>query len=113
MRKSIQLFEENCCGPSASTELVSFLQRRFGDEVDVRVFDLAQKNGRLPLPPSLLLKIQTEECLPLLLVDGVVVAQSKLPNFLEAVELVRTGQPSPTSLHPPLSDAERSSRRRC
>jgi hypothetical protein len=113
MPRTIQLFEENCCGPSSSTEFVSFLQRRFGDDFDVRVFDLAKKNGRLPLPPDLLLKIQIEECLPLLVVDGVVVAQRKLPNFLETVELVRTGQPSQNSLNPSLSVAERNGRQRC
>src|SRR5436190_1478159 len=113
MPRTIQLFEENCCGPSSSTEFVSFLQHRFGAEADIRVFDLAQRNGRLPLPPDLLLKIQTEDCLPLLVVDGVVVAQRKLPNFLEAVALVRSGQPSPTSVDPSLSVAERSARQRC
>jgi hypothetical protein len=109
--KTIHLVEENCCGPSSSTDFVSFLRRRFGAAVDVRVFDLAKNDGPLPLSPELLLKIQTEDCLPLLVVDGVLVAQRKLPNFLEAVELVRTGQPSRTSLHPSLSAAEMSSRR--
>jgi len=113
MPRTIQLFEENCCGPSSSTDFVSFLQRRFGAEVEVRVFDLAKRNGRLPLSPDLILKIQTEECLPLLVVDGVVVAQRKLPNFLEAVGLVRTGQPSQTSLNPSLSAAEMTGRQRC
>jgi hypothetical protein len=113
MPKTIQLFEENCCGPSSSTDFVSFLRRRFGAEAEVQVFDLAKQNGRIPLSSELLLKIQTEECLPLLVVDGVLVAQRKLPNFLQAVELVRTGQPSPTSLNPSLSAAEMSSRQRC
>jgi hypothetical protein len=108
--KTIDLVEKNCCGPSSSTDFVSFLRLRFGAEVDVRVFDLAKKNGRLPLSPDLLLKIQTEDCLPLLVVDGVLVAQRKLPNLLEAVELVRTGRPSRTSLHPSLSAAEMSNR---
>jgi hypothetical protein len=111
MPRIIQIVEENCCGPSSSTDLVSFLQRRFGDGADVRVFDLARQKEPLPLPPDVLLKIQIEECLPLLVVDGVVVAQRKLPNFLAAVELVRTGQPSQTSLNPALSAAEMNSRR--
>ena len=111
MPRIVQLVEENCCGPSTSADFVSFLQGRFGAEAEVRVFDLAQQNGPLPLPPDVLLKIQIEECLPLLVVDGVVVAQRKLPNFLEAVELVRRGQPSQTSLNPELSAAEMNSRR--
>jgi len=113
VRRTVQLFEKNCCGPGDSTEFVSFLRRRFGAEVEVRVFDLARTNERLPLPPDLLLRIQLEDCLPLLVVDGVVVAQRKLPNLLEAVTLVTTGQPSPTSLDPSLSAAEAASRRRC
>jgi Arsenical resistance operon protein ArsD len=113
MPKKVYLFEKNCCGPSPSTEFVAFLQRKFADEIKVKVFDLAQPNGLLPMPSSLLAQIKAEgaECLPALVVDGIVVAERKLPNFLEAVELIRTGQPSQTSLTPVLTTEEKKSKR--
>jgi hypothetical protein len=115
MPKKVYLFEKNCCGPSPSTEFVAFLQRKFADEIEMKVFDLGKPNGLLPLPPSLLSQIQTDggECLPALVVDGTTVAEHKLPNFLEAVELVRTGQPSQTSLTPVLSPGDRQDNRCC
>lgn len=115
MAKKVYLFENNCCGPSPSTEFVSFLQQKFADEIEVKVFDLGKPNGLLPIPSSLLLKIQAQgaECLPALVVNGTVVAERKLPNLLEAVEIVRTGQPSSTSLNPILSPEERGNNCRC
>src|SRR5437588_6917443 len=102
MTKRVYIFEKNCCGPSPSTELTTFLQRKFADQAEIKTFDLGKPNGLLPIPASLLMKIQTEggNCLPAIVVDDVLVAERKLPNFLEAVELVQTGQPSKTSLAP-------------
>jgi hypothetical protein len=105
MPKKVYLFEQNCCGPSTSTEFVSFLQQKFADEIELKVFDLGKPNMLLPIPSSLLLKIQAQggDCLPALVVDGVLVAERQLPSFLEAVEIVQTGQPSQTSLTSVLS----------
>ncbi|TMC19754.1 MAG: hypothetical protein E6J34_14710 [Chloroflexi bacterium] len=113
MPKKVYLFEKNCCGPSPSTEFVSFLKRKFAGEIEMKVFDLTKPNGLLPIPPGLLSEIQAEggECLPALVVDGTVVAERKLPNFLEAIELIRTGQPSQTSLTPVLTPEERNNKR--
>jgi arsenite methyltransferase len=98
--KTVAIFEKNCCGPSPSTELAAFLQRKFGSSITLKIFDLGKPNGLLPIPPSLLLKIQSEggNCLPAMVVDGVVVAERSLPNLLDAVELVQTGQPNATSI---------------
>jgi hypothetical protein len=41
-----------------------------------------------------------------MVVDGVLVAERKLPNFLEAVEIVQTGQPTAISLVPASSATE-------
>lgn len=100
MVKKVYVFEKDCCGTNPSKDFVSFLQRKFTNEIEVKVFDLENPSGLLPIPPSLLLKLhdQGEECLPALVVDGTLVAERKLPNFLDAVEIVRTGQPSKTSL---------------
>ncbi len=108
MPKKVYVFERNCCGPSPSADLVSFLQRKFQDHIEVKVFDLGKPNSLLPIPTQLLLKIQTEggDCLPAMVVDGVLVAERKLPNFLEAVEIVQTGQPTAISLVPASSATE-------
>jgi hypothetical protein len=92
--KNVHIFEKVCCGGSSSTDLTGFLQKKFGDEVDVKTFDLGTATGTLPIPASLLFKIQTDGagCLPALVVDGVVVSEGRLPNYLEAVELVQSGK---------------------
>lgn len=115
MAKKVYVFERNCCGPSPSSEFVSFLQRQFADEIEVKVFDLGKPNGLLPIPSSLLLKIQAQGvgCLPALVVDGTLVAERKLPSMLEAVEIVRTGKPSATSLNPIFSPEERANNSCC
>lgn len=115
MTKKVYIFEQNCCGPSPSANFVSFLQRKFGTQVEVKTFDLGKPNGLLPIPSTLLWKIQADggNCLPALVVDGVLVAERKLPNFLEAVEIVQTGQPSKTSLSPTFFSEERQNNRCC
>jgi hypothetical protein len=92
--KRVYFFEKICCGPSAGQGLLDFIQKRFGDQVETKAFDLSKARGMLPIPGSLLMKIQTQGlgCLPALVVDNVVVSEGRIPNFLEAVELVQTGK---------------------
>lgn len=94
--KRVYFFEKICCGPSAGQGLLDFIQKRFGDQVETKAFDLSKARGMLPIPGSLLMKIQTQGlgCLPALVVDNVVVSEGRIPNFLEAVELVQTGKSS-------------------
>ena len=91
--KTIEIYESNqsCCGPSASAALVSFLQRKFKGEAEVRVVDLADEDGVVDLPATLIAKIasQGRACLPAVVLDGAVVATGKLPTFLDAVAMVR------------------------
>jgi hypothetical protein len=92
--KRVYFFEKICCGPSAGQGLLDFIQKRFGEQVETKAFDLSKAKGMLPIPGSLMMKIQTQGlgCLPALVVDNVVVAEGRIPNFLEAVELVQTGK---------------------
>jgi hypothetical protein len=92
--KRVYFFEKICCGPSAGQGLLDFIQKRFGDQVETKAFDLSKARGMLPIPGSLLMKIQTQGlgCLPALVVDNVVVSEGRIPNFLEAMELVQTGK---------------------
>jgi hypothetical protein len=96
--KRVYFFEKICCGPSAGQGLLDFIQKRFGDQVETKAFDLSKARGMLPIPTNLMMKIQTTGlgCLPALVVDNVVVAEGRIPNFLEAVEMVQSGQPAAT-----------------
>lgn len=94
--KKVYIFDSPCCGPSPSQGLVDFLQRRFGDEIELKLFNLGGAQGALPIPKALMSKIQSQGtgCLPAVVVDNVVVSEGRVPNFLEAVEMVQTGKPS-------------------
>lgn len=90
--KSIELYERSggCCGPSASGSLVSFLQRKFKNEADIKVHDVGKPDAKLVVPPALVMAMaeQGEACLPAIVVDGRVVSTGRLPNFMEAVTLI-------------------------
>jgi hypothetical protein len=88
---------------------VDFLGKRFGDQAEVQLFNLSSAKGAVPIPKNLMVKIQTEGvgCLPAIVVDNVVVSEGRVPNFLEAVEMVETGKPSanPTPTPAPAAKA--------
>jgi hypothetical protein len=95
--KAISIFEQSggCCGGSMSESLVSFLQRKFKGEATVEVVKMNDSSVRVPVPASLL-TLMTEHgdaCLPAMVVDGIVVAHGKLPNFMEAVSFIN-GKPA-------------------
>lgn len=99
--KTVYFFEKTCCGPSQAEELVNFLQKKFNTTAEVKLFDLGKMRGNIPIPPNLLLKIQTEgiKCLPAMVVDGNIVAEGGIPNFMDAVRLVESGKPSEKALN--------------
>lgn len=103
--KKVYIFDSPCCGPSPSQGLVDFLQRRFGEEIDLKLFNLGNAKGALPIPKTLMSKIQSEGtgCLPAIVVDNVVVSEGRVPNFLEAVEMVQTGKPSANGSRMPVA----------
>lgn len=92
--KRIHVFENACCGKSPSEALVAFLSKKFGDDIKLRVFDLGKDRGDLPMPRDLLLRLNVEgaRCLPSLVVDDVPVSFGGLPNLLEVVTVIQTGQ---------------------
>jgi ABC-type amino acid transport substrate-binding protein len=94
--KKIYIFEKNCCGPSATEDLIQFLQKKFGATSEVKLYDLGKSTGNLPIPSSLLFNIQAlgTKCLPALVVNGIVLTEGWLPNFLDAVDLIEKGEPS-------------------
>ena len=94
--KKVYIFEQACCGPSPSQGLVDFLHKKFAGDIELELFNMGNVKGALPMPKELMVKIQNEGagCLPAIVVDNVVVSEGRVPNFLEAVEMVQTGKPS-------------------
>ncbi|MBV9327162.1 MAG: arsenic metallochaperone ArsD family protein [Chloroflexi bacterium] len=94
--KRVQIFERACCGSRLTAELVSRLREAFDSEAEVTSCDLGSATGNVQIPTSLLLRMQDAgaAALPALVVDGVILAEGQLPDVTEAVELVRTGEPS-------------------
>ncbi|WP_428911133.1 arsenic metallochaperone ArsD family protein [Niallia sp. Krafla_26] len=99
--RTVYFFEKTCCGPSQSEEVVNFLQKKFNGTAEVKTFDLGKSTGNIPMPPSLLFKIQSEgiKCLPVMVVDGNIVVEGGIPNLMDAVRLVETGKPSVKELN--------------
>lgn len=91
----VHFFEEKCCASSTGDRLAELLGKHFGDEVTVSSYDLRDPAEAVPLPASLLLKLDMGDpgCLPAMVVDSTVVTEGWLPTFEEAVQLVETGQP--------------------
>lgn len=88
--KDICIIEKNesCCGDGPSTPLVSFLKRRLHGSAQVRVVDFQKDRSEVRLATRLCSRELGESDLPVFLVDGIAVKTGKLPNFMEAVELI-------------------------
>lgn len=82
---------EDCCGPSPGKPLADFLERKFGDDIEVRIFNVAQGMQSVPLSLSLVDAMERDgkDALPALIVDGQVMASGSLPNFLDAVGIIK------------------------
>jgi len=90
--KRIHIFEQHldCCSPSPSASLASFLERKYRNNADVKTINLATVTENVHLPPSVLLLLQKEggASLPALVVDDIVVAHRGLPTFMDAIRLI-------------------------
>src|SRR5262245_27225803 len=96
MRK-VQIFEDKCsCAPSAAQPLAEQLSKHFKGALDISAYDLTKPEGAVPLPPSLILKLDSGDsgCLPAMVVDSTVMAEGWLPSFPEAVYIVEGGAPT-------------------
>ncbi|MFI0355832.1 hypothetical protein [Actinomadura sp. 9N407] len=92
MARLIQFFDRPCCGPSAAQALSDFLGERLGDEADVRFHDLNTPGAEpVDVPAELIAHLSGPPAgpLPVMLVDGGLVAAGAMPNYLDALELAR------------------------
>lgn len=93
--QKIYVFEECSCNTSPSNGLLELLRCRYGDQVDVRAFDLGKPEGLVPLPPALFRELQTTGfgVLPALVVNGAVRTLGWLPELADAVRLIEAPEP--------------------
>jgi hypothetical protein len=100
----VQVFDRPCCGPSAAATMVDFLRERVdADEVSVEYHNLAEGGGRhVRVPNALVAHLSDGGALPVIAVDGELVATGALPNLMDALDLAN-GKPVPamTPLSPP------------
>lgn len=102
MARLVQIFDRPCCGPSAASQLAEFLRDRVdGGEVDVEYHDLAQGGGpkgggrSVKVPGALVAHLTSGGALPVLAIDGALVATGTLPSLLDALDLATGRAPRP------------------
>jgi hypothetical protein len=94
--KKVVIFERSSAGDSSlSSELLRNLQEQTSEELDVQIVNLAEDNVEVTLPAQLRFRMSLagEDCLPALVVNGVLVAIGTLPDKEEAAKLVARGKP--------------------
>jgi hypothetical protein len=98
-RLQISLFDADCCGgPDTTGDYADFLRSRFGEDVDVSLYRVGGDLGFSQVPGDLARKLfaQGANTVPLLAVNGEMIVQGSLPNWMEAIKLVkqRLGDPA-------------------
>jgi len=92
----VQIFDRPCCGePSAAAQLADFLRERVdGGAVDVEYHDLTQGGKRnVRVPGALITHMTGGGPLPVIAVDGALVAAGTLPSLLDALDLASGRSP--------------------
>lgn len=90
--KQVVLFHR---GGEGAPALAADLRPRLGPQADIEVIDLDTVTGDVPVPLPMLASIGLygDACLPVLVVDGVVVRQGRLPEGPEALDLIERPVP--------------------
>jgi hypothetical protein len=92
MGRLIQFFDRPCCGTSGAQALAEFLSERLTDQAEVQFHDLSAGGAaRVSVPAALIAHLNATPpgALPVMFVDGRLVAAGALPNYLDAVEVAR------------------------
>lgn len=107
MPRLIQFFDRPCCGTSSAQALADFLSARL-DEAEVRFHDLnAPGTASISVPTALISHLTTAPAgpLPVMLVDGELVAAGTMPNYFDALEYA-TGDRPPAPVRLPMAGAD-------
>lgn len=95
----VQIFDRPCCGPSTAEQLADFLTTRVdATDVTVEYHNLAAGGSRqVKVPGALVGHLTGGGALPVIAVDGELVATGVLPNLMDALDLAN-GKPGPALL---------------
>jgi hypothetical protein len=78
--------------------LAAFLKRKLGHFPALQIQSVTLRDGDAPraIPAALAAQLQRfgARCLPAIVVDGTLVSQGVLPNFLDALDLVQRAEPT-------------------
>lgn len=101
MTSTIQFFDRPCCGPSAADGLADFLRERLEAGTVVEVHNLNDGGStEITVPATVIAHLSGNGALPVMAVDGRLVAAGTLPNLMDALDLA-TGKI--TALQDPIS----------
>jgi hypothetical protein len=95
MTRTVQFFDQPCCGPSAAASLSTFLAERVDGDVEVSYHNLNEPVAEsVRVPASLVHHLTSGGTLPVMIVDGAISAAGTLPNLMDALDLA-TGRTRP------------------
>lgn len=98
MTDSVQFFDRPCCGPSAASNLADFLRERVGDAAEVEYHNLnATGSEPVSVPTAVISHLSTQGALPVMTVNGRIVAAGDLPNLMDALDLATGRATAPTA----------------
>ena len=88
MTRLVQIFDRPCCNPSAAAQLAEFLQDRVTPDVTVEYHDLNVRGTQpITVPTTLVSHLTGGGALPVMTIDGALVASGVMPNLMEALDL--------------------------
>jgi hypothetical protein len=80
----------DCCGPddsAATRKYVDFLRRKFPERISVNFYDIDKD-----VPPALYEKLRDQgaNAVPILVIDGKIIAMGELPDWMESLTLIES-----------------------
>ncbi|NUT46959.1 MAG: hypothetical protein HOV94_06485 [Saccharothrix sp.] len=103
MSDIVQIFDRPCCGPSAAANLADFLRERVGDDVAVEYHNLNSAGSEpVSVPASVIGHLGKQGPLPVMAVNGRIVAAGAMPNLMDALDFAtgRATEPAPATATP-------------
>lgn len=95
MTTTIQFFDRPCCGPSAAVGLADFLRQRLDPDAVVEVHNLNEGGStEINVPAAVIAHLSGNSALPVMAVDGRLVAAGTLPNLMDALDLATGKAPA-------------------
>ena len=102
----IQIYDRVCSGPSDAKKLADFLSSKASESDNVEYYDLNDSDiSDVIVPGYVVSHIANSKQLPILCVDGRIVAIGIMPNLLDAIDILN-GNPVNAKRNITLSDVQ-------